>query len=254
MNLNWDFTADSTDELAKVGKKLLKASKQKFLDEQLQMTRLLEFVSSTCIFQFPVRLRHTGEMGVPDFQIESGGRRIAIELAKITAQDVEHARGLQRKGLKRTLDISSLYRKKSEPRTKDEVIKEGFSTPTWSFGVTPGELNEIWLKEIANQLDEKTAVLRRNNFEHGDEDWLVLWDRIETDEFEIKPRMEAVNGLLASRWEPGWYSRVFVQQIESPAFLAVFSETEFISIPKDFKMPTHNYPPGFVFEVRLPVE
>lgn len=246
-SMKWDFTFDSPNELAKIGKKLLKASKQKFLDEQLQMTRLLESMSSTCIFQFPVRVRHTGEYGVPDFQIESGGRRIAIELAKITVQDVEHARGLQRNGLKRTLDISSLYRKKLQPRTKNEVIKEGFSTPTWVFGVSPDELNEIWLKEITTQLDEKTAVLQRSNFEHGDEDWLVLWDRIETDEFEIKPRMEAVKGLLASRWKPDWYSRVFVQQTEIPPFLGVFSKTEFIPIPKDFKMPAHNYPPGFMF-------
>ena len=161
------------------------------------MSRLLEAMSVASIFEFPLKVRHTGVGGVPDFQVESGGRRIAIELAKIAVQDVEHVRGLQRKGLKQTSAISSLYRKKSKPRTKDEVFKEGFSNQPFRFGVSPQELNEIWIDELKIQLNEKSVVLAEKRFEHGHEDWLVLWDRIETDEFEIKPRMEAVNGLLA---------------------------------------------------------
>jgi hypothetical protein len=245
--MNWNFTANSPDELAKIGHKLLNAARQSFLDEQWQMTRLLETMSLASIFEFPVRVRHTGVEGVPDFQVESGGRRIAIELTKIAVQDVEHARGLQRKGMRRTLGISSLYLKKSKPRTVDEVIKEGFSNQPFRFGVSPKELNEIWIKAVANQLNEKTVVLQRKEFEHGHEDWLVLLDRIGTDEFEIKSRIEAVKDLLVTRWKKNWYLRVFVQQIEFYPFLAVFDENGFTSIPKNFERPTHNYPPGFIF-------
>ncbi|HEV2331057.1 MAG TPA: hypothetical protein VGY56_19925 [Verrucomicrobiae bacterium] len=246
----WDFTANSSDELAKVGTKLLKARNQNFLDEQVQMTRFLEAASSSQIFQYPVRVRHEGEVGVPDFQIKSGGRRIAIELAKVTTQDVEHARALQRKGIiKRTLNASSLFRRGPTARTKNQVIQEGFSIrPFVLDGVSPAELDAIWIQEIRTQIDEKTVVLQRSNFQHGDEDWLLLWDLIGTDESELKPRMEAVRNLLAPRWNPGWYSHVFVQEIEFPAFLAIFSDTGLRSIPEDFKMPEHNYPPGFLFE------
>ena len=246
--MNWDFTANSPDELAKVDSKLLNASRQSLLDEQVQMSRLLEAISSVSIFEFPVRVRHTGANGVPDFQVESGRRRIAIELAKITLQDVEHARGLQREGLKQTLEISSLYLKKSRPRTRDEVNKEGFSKQPFKFGISPHELNEIWIREIAAQLDEKTATLQGSQFEHGDEDWLVLWDRIGTDEPEITARIEILKSLLATRWKrQGWFSRVLVQQTEWFPFVAVFSETELISIPNNFERPSHNYPAGFVF-------
>ena len=89
--MKWDFTAGSPEQLAKVGRKLFTATKQKFLDEQLQMTRFLEAMSLSSMLEFPVQVRHTGENAVPDFQIESGERRIAIELAKITVQDMEHA-------------------------------------------------------------------------------------------------------------------------------------------------------------------
>lgn len=241
--MKWDFIANSPDELAKVGKNLLNnETRQTFLDEQWQMSRLLEAMSSESIFEYPLKVRHTGGESVPDFQVESGGRRIAIELAKIAVQDVEHVRGLQRKGLKKTSAISSLYRKKSKPRTRDEVIKEGFSNQPFRFGVSPQELNEIWIDELTIQLEEKSVVLLKNRFKHGHEDWLVLWDRIETDKFEIKSRMESVKSRLASRWKSDWYSRVIVQQTEFPPFVAIFSETEFISIPKDLKMPTQNYP------------
>jgi hypothetical protein len=101
------------------------------------MSRFLEVMSSSQFFQFPIRVRHTGVKDVPDFQLKSGGRRIAIELAIITVQDVECARGLQKRGLKQTLGISSLYRKKSKPRTVKEVIKEGFSNQPFRFGVSP---------------------------------------------------------------------------------------------------------------------
>src|SRR5437899_6202827 len=114
-----DFTATSPEELAKIGDALFKARTQKHLDEQVQMTRLLEALAETSILQFPLRVRHTGERDVPDFQLESCGHSIAVEVAKITVQDVEHARGLQRKGIKRTLTISSLYREQPKRRTKD---------------------------------------------------------------------------------------------------------------------------------------
>jgi hypothetical protein len=246
-DFEWDFTADSSDELAKIGNKLVKASRPTFRNEQWQMSRFLKAMSSSSIFRFPVRVRHTGIKGVPDFQVESDGRRIAIELSMISTQDLECGRALQRRRVKCAMDTTNLLREKSKPRTEDEIIAAAFAPPTWMFGLSAEEQQKIWVEKATTQLNEKTAVLRRKQFEHGDEDWLVLWDRIETDEFEIMPRIEAVKGLLASRWKPDWYSRVFIQQIEFPPFLAIFSKTEFTSIPNDFEMPTHNCAPDFVF-------
>jgi hypothetical protein len=147
------------------------------------------------------------------------------------------------------MDTTSLLREESKPRTEDEIIATAFATPTFVFGLSSVEQQRKWVEKVTTQLNEKTAVLQGKQFEHGHEDWLVLWDRIGTDESEIESRIEAVKGLLASRWKSDWYSRVFIQQIEfTPQFLGIFSDNGFISIPKDFKMPTHNYSPDFVFE------
>lgn len=246
--MEWNFTANSSEELAKIGDKLLNASRQTFLDEQWQLSRLLEALSSKSIFKFPVRVRHTGEQGVPDFQIDSGGQRIGIELAKVTLQDVEHARGLQRNGLKQTIEISSLYHKSSKPRTSEEVLKEALPGQAWSFGVSPSERRSIWIEEMGIQMDEKTATIQGSRFDHGDEDWLVLWNRILIDESEIQSRIEILKSLLTTRWKPqGWYSRVLLQQTEWFPFVAILSKAGITLIPDNCEIQKHKYPSGFTF-------
>jgi hypothetical protein len=211
--MNWNFTANTPAELASIGDALFTARKQKFLDEQVQMTRLLEALPFKSILQFPVRVRHTGEDGVPDFQLEFGQRRIAAELAKIAVQDVEHARGLQRKGFNRTLALSSLYRKGPKPRTKDEVMAEGLLIPAEVFPVTLQEHAQRWADEAVLQLHEKTAVLQRASFAHGAEDWLVLWDRIGTSGWETDARIQWLAELLRSFWQPRWFATVVLQDM-----------------------------------------
>lgn len=209
--MEWDFTAHAPTELASIRQSLFNASKQNVLDEQVQMTRLLESLARTSFLQYPVRVRHTGEKGVPDFQMDSGTRRISVEITKIAVADVEHARALQQRGLNRTLAISSLYQKKDAPRRKKDVISEGFLLPSMSFPVSIEEHNRIWLEQAETSLLAKSAVIAREDFAHGDEDWLLLWDRIGTSEWELDTRREALTRLLERYWKPGWFSCVFLQ-------------------------------------------
>ena len=246
--MNCDFAANTPDELAKIGSKLVKARRSGLRYEQWQMSRFLEAMSSS-IFKFPVCVRHTGVNGVPDFQIESDGRRIAIELAMISTQDLERGRGLQRGKVKCAMDTASLLRKKMKPRTEDEIIADAFARPTWKFGLPAEERQKIWVEETTTQLNKKTSVVHGRQFEHGHEDWLVLWDRIGTRESEIKSRIMVLTGLLAPRWKRGWYSRVFIQQTERWPFLAIFTKTGFKTILEDFVRPIPNYPPDLVFSI-----
>jgi hypothetical protein len=154
---------------------------------------------------------HTGPTGIPDFQLISGNRRIAVEAAKIAVQDVEHARALQRRGLNRTLSISSLYRQQPEARSRAEVINEAFRIPAEHFPVPLEEYRQRWMDEATIQLNEKTAALLSGRFNRGDENWLLLWDRIGAPDWETDARIRQFNSLLQSFWELDWYSRVFLQ-------------------------------------------
>lgn len=206
-----DFSAHTPAELANIRQSLFTASKQNALDEQVQMTRLLESLAHTQVLQYPTRVRHTGNNSVPDFQMESGTRLISVEITKIAIADVEHARALQHRGLNQTLAISSLYQKKDAPRRKQEVITEGFLTPSMSFPVSVEEHNRIWLEEAQASLVAKSVVIARDDFKHGDEDWLLLWDRIGTSEWELAMRRQSVARLLERYWKPRWFSCVFLQ-------------------------------------------
>ena len=192
------------------------------------MTRLLGAFATTLV-EFPVRVAHTSD-DVPDFQLEFGGRAIAVEATKIAVPDVEHARSLQHRGINRTLGISSLLRRKPDRRSKSEVINEGFLIPQMVFPVSLQEHREIWLKEAIARLEDKTKVLMSDRFRHGQEDWLLLWDRIGTAEWEVSERVETMIDLLMSRWRPGWYSRVILQA-QHFEWQVLFSKTGPIRLP-----------------------
>jgi hypothetical protein len=228
--MNWQFTARSPAELAKIGKALFNASKQNVLDEQVQMTRLLESLARTEILHYPIRVCHTGINSVPDFQLESGGRRIGVEITKVAVPDVEHARALQNKGLNSTLGISSLYRKENKPRRKEKIIAEGFGIPTFVFPVSLDEHDTIWIEAAEASLTTKSAVIARPDFQRGDENWLVLWDRIATADWELGARQATFAGLLCIYWKPGWFSHVFLQDCDF-FWQAMFTPSESTLLP-----------------------
>jgi hypothetical protein len=229
--VDWHYEANTPAELASIGERLFTAKEQKFLDEQVQMTRLLAVLASTVFVQFPVRVRHTGNCGVPDFQLEFGERRIAVELAKIAVQDVEHARALQRQGIGGTLVLSSLYRKKSKPRKTAEVVSEALLIPAMSFAVSVQEYEQRWKAEAETQIQEKSASLKRDDFDRGDENWLVLWDRIGTSAYEADSRIQWLAGYLGPMWRPGWYSKVILQD-QSFHWHGLLSEEGTLKLPR----------------------
>ena len=228
--MNQEFAAHGPDELCKIGKALFNASKQNVLDEQVQMTRLLESLAKTEILQYPFTARHTGTDSVPDFQLKSGAHRIAVEITKIAVPDVEHARALQNKGINRTLALSSLYRKKSKPRLKEGVVAEGFGTPPLVFPVSIDEHDNIWIESARASLIAKSIVIARSDFQRGDENWLLMWDRIGTVDWQLNLRINAFAKLLAEFWKPAWFSRVFVQD-EDFFWASMFTPTDSIILP-----------------------
>ena len=194
------------------------------------MTRLIESLARTIVLRYPVSVRHTGINAVPDFQLATGARRIAVEITKVAVPDVEHARALQRKGMNRTLAISSLYRKEKKPRRKQQVIAEGFATPAFVFPVSLAEHDQIWIQEAEASLTAKSAVIARSDFLRGDENWLLLWDHIGTADWELKTRQSTFANLLASYWREGWFSRVFLQDHDF-FWQAMFTPTESALLP-----------------------
>ncbi len=228
--MNWQFIALNSSKLASIGTALFKATSQNVLDEQVQMTRLLESLARTQILKYPVSVIHSGTNSVPDFQLEAGPSRISVEITKIAVPDVEHARALQNRGMNRTLAISSLYRKEIKPRRKEKVIAEGFGTPTFVFPVSVDEHNKIWIEAAEASLKAKSAVIARSDFQRRDENWLLLWDRIGTADWELKARQNVLASLLSHYWKPDWFSCVILQDGDF-FWQAMFNPKESVLLP-----------------------
>ena len=335
MSLNsiaWEFTATTPDQLAKVRQSLPRRQQPTVAGELFQMACLLESLANTDVIAYPLKARHTGENSVPDFQLESGPRRIAAEMAKVTTTNLEHARSLQmrmpdapfhfaaqdlchpepfarklkaardgcyrfvagrlpaecqawlaawnghdnvpdsvielfvaglnsiidgppvegdpklfgdrpraevprvedfpleetprdRKGwledafweewvtpINPTLMVSPFLRQNDPRMPRDEVLETGFLVPALGVGgPSLQEEHQIWIQKVSSEVQDKSAKLTAGGFCHGDEDWLVLWDRLGTADWQLSSRAEAVSKSLAPLWKPGWFSRVFIQ-------------------------------------------
>ena len=101
----WHFTANISEELARIGDVLFIGPKQKNLDEQVQMTRLLEAMATASILHFPIRVRYAGERETPDFQLESGGQRIGCRRRRADPEriaDRQRVRGRRHQARKAT--------------------------------------------------------------------------------------------------------------------------------------------------------
>ncbi len=224
--MNWEFRANSLAELAAIEHSVLKSKREATVVEQWQLTQLLKALGRAELLNFPVHARHTPEC-VPDFQLSLAGMPIGVEATRIAVADVEHARALQQNGFNQTLSISSLYQKQAKPRSRSQVLQEAFVYPAEYVGISVADHERIWMEEAEKSLSTKTAALQSANFVHGSEDWLVLWDRIGTTDWQFQKRKAAVEELLQKYWHQCWFSRVFLQD-EYFRWQLMFTKTQSI--------------------------
>ena len=221
MNLgsaNWDFEADSPEAVLALSTELFTAREQKHLDEQVQLTELLKDLAHTSLISYPLKVLHAGATEVPDFQLLCGSRSLAVEVAKIAGQSVEKARALR---LDQTIETTRLLRLGARTK-KTDIINTAVLNEQFVFPVSFREHNEIWEREALNRLRDKAKILVSDRFRRGDENWLVLWDRIgsPTDQLPIFGR------ILTSFWGAEWYSKVFLQD-QDFQWSAVFERDQY---------------------------
>lgn len=318
--------------MANVRQSLSKGVNDTVAGELFQVAWLLESLARTEIPAYPFQAHHTGEKGVPDFQFISGHKRIAVEMVKVTSQNLEHARSLQSRlpdlsshyhvddicfpetfvrkikvrvdgwyrfiasrlpeefyqwseswdektavppeikellvhtlnsiidgpsiendallasahprpmlvriedfpfeetqcdrkiwlddalweemalPINPTLTVNPFIRKADSRMSQQMVLETGFSIPVQEVcGPALKEEHQIWLDRVRSKIQKKTIKLAGEAFCHGDEDWLVLWDRLGSEKWQVHDRLTAVSQSFQDYWKPDWFSRVFIQ-------------------------------------------
>ncbi len=227
------FVARTPEELVQFDRCVNDPSEPKHREEILQMVKLIRFLSGLPLMEFPFSVCHTGKEATPDFQLTFGSRRVSAELTKLTSQDLEHARALQRRdvhlplgtGFNKTLISSNLEVTGEEPRNRGQISAEGFCGGQFAFPESPGARGRAWGTAVHERLIQKTQILESKHFVKGDEQWLVLWERLGFHDDEVDQRIEHLKSLLEPFWSSSWFSRVFLQA-EHFGWLVMFTEQE----------------------------
>jgi hypothetical protein len=131
-----------------------------------------------------------------------------------------------------TLMVSPFIRQADPRMTRTEVLEAGFISdsmePNWT---TVPEERQIWIEKVLSEVEDKSQRLASGgDFRHGDQDWLLLWDRLSTPDWDLSARADALSQQLALRWKPGWFSLLFVQD-EYFRWQLMFTASGIVALP-----------------------
>jgi hypothetical protein len=94
---------------------------------------------------------------------------------------------------------------------KREIVETGFLVPAQDFGSDISQEREIWLERVLEEISDKSRTHAGGDFQHGNEDWLLLVDRLGTPDWDLSYRTRALSHRLAKEWRGKWFTRIFIQ-------------------------------------------
>ncbi|MGO8696132.1 MAG: hypothetical protein ACLQVY_00205 [Limisphaerales bacterium] len=142
-----------------------------------------------------------------------------------------------------TLMVTPFIRENDAKMSRKEVLETAFLVPAMLFpGLTLEEEHQVWLDKVFSEVHDKSQKLAGPDFRHGDEDWLVLWDRLGTADWQLEARAQAVAHRLAPCWKQAWFSHVFIQD-EYFEWQLMLSANSSIALPRASGGGAKNDPP-----------
>lgn len=217
------FKAESQQALGDGFKQLLSGPTQKALNEQRQLANLLAKLSQRGFINYPVTVKHSDR---PDFQVLFGNRQISIEASKLTTVNLEYAASMQRSGLNAVLTSTELLRAGHQLMPRDEVVRKGFCIAQNSIPPTFLESDSLWCEQFKIVTSRKMAILSAGGYQCGDENWLLLWDKIGTPRWRIERRLTHLQEWAASIRKPNKHFDQILIQAEDFAWIARLSIDE----------------------------
>jgi hypothetical protein len=210
------FIANSPDEVAQVfGSSFYNEShpqSQPELDERVQLSKFLKTAAFTPICRYPIEVNVLPRDHKPDFRATFGGRIVGIEASKIANGDLEQVRSHQSKGSFGTMELSS-FLKGGGRRTLSQKLSDALITPTFIFAnpTQRKDEDEFWLKQAQIIIQRKDEISKTPAFNRYDESWLLLWDKLASDEEELQRRSFRLAQTLVRFWHPDRFKKIIIQ-------------------------------------------
>jgi len=210
--MNETVKAHSPDEVAaKFGYSFYTGTTQPELDERVQLGKLLLVAAETPLLRYPLEVTHTRDRK-PDFRLAMGSTFVGVEATKVANERLEQARVLHRERGLGTICISSYLKEPSERRTREQDFKDSFLMSSFVMGNTIEDEDEFWIKQAEKILRRKADIFRRSNFERQQENWLLLWDKLRSSDWDLQRRIPMLSALLQEFWGHDWFSKVILEQ------------------------------------------
>jgi hypothetical protein len=200
------FIANSPDEVACVfgpsfyWERMLPRS-QPELDERVRLGKFLKATAFTARCRYPIEVYVPTRDQKPDFKVSFGGVAVGIEASKIANPNLEQVRSHQAKDRLGTMQISSLLAE-GPPRSFEQMRNDCFGMAPWIFP-NPNQLqgeDGFWLKQAQSIIQRKDAISQSPSFNRYAESWLLLWDKLASDEEELQRRSVRLAEFLTDFW------------------------------------------------------
>jgi len=193
------------------------------LDERLQLGKFLEAVAHTKLLKYPLEVTHVRNQR-PDFELVLGKTQVGVEVTKIANEELESARSLQRKKHLGTLSTTPFLRKPDSATSRHERVNSAFTTPSVLFSNDAADEDSFWLEKALEMVERKRRHLCQSDYGRGEENWLLLWDKLSSTEVELRQRVAQLEDALWLEWKSTFFTRLVVEQAQFSCFAVLSSQ------------------------------
>lgn len=220
-----------SDVATQFGSSFYEGQTQPELDERVQLGRFLVAAAHTELLQFPLAVAHVRNRR-PDFNLQVAQTRVGVEATKIANEELELARSLQRKRHFGTLSTTPLLRRPDPTTSRSERLNDAFTTPSMLFPNDIAGEDSYWHEQALAIIERKRLHLNQPDYGRGQENWLLLWDKLSSTKNELSHRVARIEGALWNEWKADFFTRLIVEQAQFSCF-AILSKQGTTWLPDD---------------------
>ncbi len=199
-----------------------------------ELSQLCDFLKSCChtaLLNYPLSIWRDRDVGgVPDFTFEMPHGLAAVELTRLSGNQLEKSRCDQANGAREgkqlgaravtSLQVSDSKRTLVQRRAETLIPSADTLFVPWQ------EVEDAWLACVIGQIDTKTRSMARPRYRVGDEGWLLLEDRLSSSQAEMERRLPCLRDALETYWsnDRRTFQKVFLQPRERCALFMLSTD------------------------------
>lgn len=176
--------------------------------ERWSICRLMASITENQRLEFPIKLiKHES----PDFFLQTGEKQIGIEITEAIQQDYARARVLPEAKLHESILDPSLFKwggpKKSLEELRLIASQRRLTGPGWQ----DDEIEVEWSEAILDVIQRKSKKLISKGFERYSENWLSIYDNVNSLALDIDKSSSMLSIRLQGYWSNVAFDKVYVE-------------------------------------------